>query len=265
MQARKICGFSGLAFSRMGVKESGLFSGRQTIWNALRFALGINSRKIILDFANPAGLRPRRICFFTGEGVTGSGIGCCWPAAKAQQIKCLLRQRSPPGSWRAATEGPFKSAEAENTVKRSSRRTGVNLQYFRVEPTSLGSERGEQPLSRCGERGVQRERGGSRNTPLTLWPSGATPAAMPLAKAIGPAPRDCTLHEKHSKKAPAMRMHSGCLEGFCGDAQWVVPMSTARSASFFTTASTAFSRPRAIWCRSMLGVPRGLLTTCSMA
>ena len=59
----------------------------------------------VLDFANPAGLRPRRICFFTGEGVPGSGIGCCWPAAKAQQIKCLLRQRSSPGSWRAATEG----------------------------------------------------------------------------------------------------------------------------------------------------------------
>ena len=129
----------------------------------------------------------------------------------------------------------------------------------------MGSERGEQPLSRCGERGVQRERGGSRNTPLTLWPSGATPVAMPLAKAIGPAPRDCTLHEKHYKKAPAMRMHSGCLEGLCGGAQWVVPMFTAGSASFFTTASTAFSRPRAIWCRSMLGVPRGLLTTCSMA
>ena len=179
--------------------------------------------------------------------------------------RCFYGTRSPAGSCRAATEGPFKSAEAENTVKRSSRRTGVNLQYFRVEPTSLGSERGEQPLSRCGERGVQRERGGSRNTPLTLWPSGATPAAMPLAKAIGPAPRDCTLHEKHYKKAPAMRMHSGCLEGLCGDAQWVVPMFTAGSASFFTTASTAFSRPRAIWCRSMLGVPRGLLTTCSMA
>ncbi len=34
--------------------------------------------------------------------------------------------------------------------------------------------RGEQPLVRCGERGVQRVRGGSRNTPLTLWPSGAS-------------------------------------------------------------------------------------------
>ena len=216
MQARKICGFSGLAFSR---------------------------ERALREVASAAvGLRPKR-----------SGN------------RCFYGTRSPAGSCRAATEGPFKLAEAENTVKRSSRRTGVNLQYFRVEPTSLGSERGEQPLSRCGERGVQRERGGSRNTPLTLWPSGATPAAMPLAKAIGPAPRDCTLHEKHYKKAPAMRMHSGCLEGLCGGAQWVVPMSTARSASFFTTASTAFSRPRAIWCRSMLGVPRGLLTTCSMA
>ena len=66
---------------------------------------------------------------------------------------------------------------------------GVNLPYFRLEPTPLGSERGEQPLSRCGERGVQRERGGSRNTPLTLWPSGATPAAMHLAKGIRPALR----------------------------------------------------------------------------
>ena len=94
--------------------------------------------------------------------------------------------------------------EAENTVKRSSRRTGVNLQYFRVEPTSLGSERGEQPLSRCGERGVQRERGGSRNTPLTLWPSGATPAAMHLAKGIRPAPRDHPLCGKPPSDAASL-------------------------------------------------------------
>ena len=38
----------------------------------------------------------------------------------------------------------------------------------------FGVTRGEQPLVRCGERGVQRVRGGSRNTPLTLWPSGAS-------------------------------------------------------------------------------------------
>ena len=60
----------------------------------------------------------------------------------------------------------------------------------------MGSERGEQPLSRCGERGVQRERGGSRNTPLTLWPSGATPAAMHLAKGIRPALRGHPLRGK---------------------------------------------------------------------
>ena len=54
-----------------------------------------------------------------------------------------------------------KSAEAENTVKRSSRRIGVNLQYFRLEPASLGSERGEQPLS-CNDddRCLRQKQGG---------------------------------------------------------------------------------------------------------
>ena len=80
----------------------------------------------------------------------------------------------------------------------------MNLQYFRLEPTPLGSERGEQPLSRCGERGVQRERGGSRNTPLTLWPSGATPAAMHLAKGIRPAPRDHPLCGKPPSDAASL-------------------------------------------------------------
>ena len=118
--------------------------------------------------------------------------------------RCFYGTRSPAGSCRAATEGPFQSAEAENTVKRSSRRTGVNLPYFRLEPTPLGSERGEQPLSRCGERGVQRERGGSRNTPLTLWPSGATPAAMHLAKGIRPAPRGHPLCGKPPSDAASL-------------------------------------------------------------
>ena len=180
---------------------------------------------------------------------------------------------------------------------------GVNLQYFRLEPTSLGSERGEQPLfcnddDRCLRqkqggvvgtvasrmqgplkgrsirwepqpvqgRGVSRGREGGVETPLS--PSG--PAERPrrrcrLQKPSGLPHAIALCMRNITKKAPAMRMHSGCLEGLCGGAQWVVPMSTARSASFFTTASTAFSRPRAIWCRSMLGVPRGLLTTCSMA
>ena len=80
----------------------------------------------------------------------------------------------------------------------------------------MGSERGEQPLSRCGERGVQRERGGSRNTPLTLWPSGATPAAMHLAKGIRPALRDRPLRGKPPSDAaflprfPTLRIFFFC-------------------------------------------------------
>ena len=70
----KSADFPGLFFHGWALRKVACSSGRQTIWNALRFALGINSRKIILDFANPAGLRPRRICLFTGRVVPGSGI-----------------------------------------------------------------------------------------------------------------------------------------------------------------------------------------------
>ena len=34
--------------------------------------------------------------------------------------------------------------------------------------------KGEKPLARCGVGGVQRQGGGSRNTPPCLWPSGAS-------------------------------------------------------------------------------------------
>ena len=40
----------------------------------------------------------------------------------------------------------YKSAEPEKTVKRSSRRTGVNLQFFPVEPTSLGLKGASSPF-----------------------------------------------------------------------------------------------------------------------
>ena len=39
-----------------------------------------------------------------------------------------------------------KSAEPEKTVKRSSRRTGVNLQFFPVEPSSLGLKGASSPF-----------------------------------------------------------------------------------------------------------------------
>ena len=62
-----------------------------------------------------------------------------------------------------------KSAEAENTVKRSSRRTGVNLQYFRLEPSSLGLKGASSPFfattttAACGR---------NREELLGQWPAG---------------------------------------------------------------------------------------------
>ena len=50
----------------------------------------------------------------------------------------------------------YKSAEPEKTVKRSSRRTGVNLQFFPVGAHFFRIVKGEQPLARCGVGGVQR-------------------------------------------------------------------------------------------------------------
>ena len=116
-------------------------------------------------------------------------------------------------------------------------------------------------------RGVSRGREGGVETPLS--PSG--PAERPrrrcrLQKPSGLPHAIALCMRNITKKHPPCGCTAGALKSSAGGgAQWVVPMSTARSASFFTTASTAFSRPRAIWCRSMLGVPRGLLTTCSMA
>ena len=52
-------------------------------------------------------------------------------------------------------------------------RLAKRLAFFRFD-FSFGVERGEQPLSRCGVGGVQRQGGGSRNTPPYLWPSGAS-------------------------------------------------------------------------------------------
>ena len=62
----------------------------------------------------------------------------------------------------------------------------------------------------------QRERGGSRNTPLTLWPSGATPAAMHLAKGIRPAPRD---HPRCGKRR--FRMPSALLWAYLAEIKFL--------------------------------------------
>ena len=91
----------------------------------LRVRCAIISGKIIfiLRLSRPAG-RSKRI--FTKRGRSGK---------RHLQLPDSRPSRS-----------NFKLAEAENTVKRSSRRTGGNLQYFRLEPTSLGLKGASSPF-----------------------------------------------------------------------------------------------------------------------
>ena len=63
--------------------------------------------------------------------------------AQAQSLRaCPL----PLGGAVAQRLRGFKSAEPEKTVKRSSRRTGVNLQFFPVQPTPLGLKGASSPF-----------------------------------------------------------------------------------------------------------------------
>ena len=52
----------------------------------------------------------------------------------------------------------------------------------------FGIVKGEKPLTRCGESGVQREGGGIRNTPPYLWPA-----------------RSAKLFDRKNKTCPAHR------------------------------------------------------------
>ena len=80
-------------------------------------------------------------------------------------------------------ENPKTSRPCQTRAQHSQSEEGKNRKSvcaaghtarFLPDDFLFGVTRGEQPLVRCGERGVQRVRGGSRNTPLTLWPSGAS-------------------------------------------------------------------------------------------
>ena len=75
-----------------------------------------------------------------------------FPAQMQSVQACLL----PPGGAVAQRLRGFESAEPEKTVKRSSRRTGVNLQFFPVGAHFFRIVKGVQPLTRCGVGGVQR-------------------------------------------------------------------------------------------------------------
>ena len=139
----------------------------------LRCALHIFSGKNILNFAFVA-LCGALQTHFHGRGRSG----------KRHLQRRFLRKRGaaggrslPHGGAVAQRLRGFKSAEPEKTVKRSSRRTGVNLQFFPVEPTSLGLSRASSPWPVAGWV-ESRGREGGVGTPLP---------------ASGPAERPCTL------------------------------------------------------------------------
>ena len=100
----------------------------------------------------PDSLRAVRHCIFTEGAVEGNGIasfsglalsvtfGASSPKGRAlgMAVQFLAQAQSlrecplPLGGAVAQRLRGFKSAEPEKTVKRSSRRTGVNLQFFPV-------------------------------------------------------------------------------------------------------------------------------------
>ena len=68
-----------------------------------------------------------------------------WRESLRLNRRACGRACSPGGAVAQRLKG-FKSAEPEKTVKRSSRRTGVNLQFFPVQPTSLGLKGASNPF-----------------------------------------------------------------------------------------------------------------------
>ena len=68
-----------------------------------------------------------------------------WRHSFRLKCKACGRACSPGGAVAQRLRG-CKSAEPEKTVKRSSRQTGVNLQFFPVEPSSLGLKWASSPF-----------------------------------------------------------------------------------------------------------------------
>ena len=126
--------------------------GAGTVWNGLRCALAIIRGRIIFNRAMPERLRTLRHCIFTGGVVM---VNCICSAAFCESVaqrqsfrlkrKACRRACSPGGAVAQRLRG-CKSAEPEKTVKRSSRRTGVNLQFFPVQPSSLGLKGASSPF-----------------------------------------------------------------------------------------------------------------------
>ena len=108
-----------------------------------RCTLRIFSGKNILNFGFQESLRTFLKPIFTGGVVTENGI-CS--AAFCESAALRAGACSPLGGAVAQRLRGFESAEPEKTVKRSSRRTGVNLQFFPVQPSSLGLKGASSPF-----------------------------------------------------------------------------------------------------------------------
>ena len=101
------------------------------IVSGIGFLFGI--QKSLRAFLNP---------LFTGGVVKENGICSAAFCESVALGACPL----PLGGAVAQRLRGFKSAEPEKTVKRSSRRTGVNLQFFPVQPTPLGLKGASSPF-----------------------------------------------------------------------------------------------------------------------
>ena len=146
-------------------------------------------------------------------------------ATKPQSLRACLR---PLGGAVAQRLRGCKSAEPEKTVKRSSRRTGVNLQFFPLEPTSLGSSRACSPWRRVAAPSIRfvpwaalascwplpqqllpvSAAGGGRSCCIAGWVEsrgreGGVGTPLP---ASGPAERPCTL--KAGRNVPRGAQHA---------------------------------------------------------
>ena len=101
-----------------------------------------SQRNNYLIFRVCRALRSAPNAIFTGGIVTENSI-CS--AAFCESV-ALRAGTLPLGGAVAQRLRGFKSAEPEKTVKRSSRRTGVNLQFFPVQPSALGLKGASSPF-----------------------------------------------------------------------------------------------------------------------
>ena len=115
-QCRSVCGRSGIAFSREGS------------WRETAFAAPLSAKARRCGGALPVCTLIRRYAPPSPDWGKALAAEVQFPA-KTRSLQACLR---PLGGAVAQRLRGFKSAEPEKTVKRSSRRTGVNLQFFPV-------------------------------------------------------------------------------------------------------------------------------------